>query len=215
MSVYAFNSSTAVKVSEGTTTDTTKTTTTLDVDAAGSDVVTVQTAGEEKNTTDTAGTEAVTVQHAGSEALTVQHSGEEKNTTDTAGTEAVTVQHAGSEALTVQHSGEEKNTTDTAGTEAVTVQTAGSEVTGVTGYDTETVVYNNNAVNNRTVNMLDTGSDAHTGKDQTKDDLDIHAFGNIGTMSTQTMAEQELALRKADFVYNAILEFINLYTVYA
>ena len=34
-------------------------------------------------------------------------------------------------------------------------------------------------------------------------------------MSTQNMAQQELDLRKRDFVYDAILEFINLYTVYA
>ena len=164
-SIYAFNSSTAVKISEGTTTDTTKQVHDVKADTAGSDVITMQTAGSEVNTTQEPGTEALTVQ--------------------------------------------------TAGSEVNTTQTAGSEVTGYTGHNTETIVYNNNGANNRTVNMLDTGSDAHTGKDQTKDDLDIHAYGNIGTVTTQSMGLQELALRKADFVYNAILEFINLYTVYA
>ena len=80
--VYPFNSSSAVPVSEGKTTDTGETKKSLTVDEAGTEVVTVQHAG----------TDAVTVQHAGTDVLTVQ----------TAGSEALTVQTAGSEVLTVQ-----------------------------------------------------------------------------------------------------------------
>ena len=80
--VYPFNSSSAVSVSEGKTTNTGETTKSLTVDEAGTEAVTVQQAG----------TDAVTVQHAGTDVLTVQ----------TAGSEALTVQTAGSEVLTVQ-----------------------------------------------------------------------------------------------------------------
>ena len=80
--VYPFNSSSAVPVSEGKTTNTGETKKSLTVDEAGTEAVTVQQAG----------TDAVTVQHAGTDVLTVQ----------TAGSEALTVQTAGSEVLTVQ-----------------------------------------------------------------------------------------------------------------
>ena len=159
-SIYAFNSSTAVKVSEGTETDSGKV------------------------------TEVNTTQNAGSEVLTVQ----------TAGSEAITMQTAGSEAITMQTAGSEVNTT----------QTAGSEVTGYTGHDTVQTTHTAGS-DNRTVNL----SDTHSGKDTTETDLEIHAYGNIGTVSSQNMLMQEIEARKNDFVYHCILEFINLYTVYA
>ena len=169
-SIYAFNSSTAVKVSEGTETDSGKVT--------------------EVNTTQNAGSEVLTVQTAGSEAITMQ----------TAGSEAITMQTAGSEAITMQTAGSEVNTT----------QTAGSEVTGYTGHDTVQTTHTAGS-DNRTVNL----SDTHSGKDTTETDLEIHAYGNIGTVSSQNMLMQEIEARKNDFVYHCILEFINLYTVYA
>lgn len=114
-------------------------------------------------------------------------------------------------------------TTDEAGTEvttktgydtiAHTTNTAGSEVTTKTGFDTVQATFTAGS-ENRTLNIADNGSDTHSGKDSTKDDLTIHAYGNIGTMSSQDMARQEVELRRKDFVYAAILEFINLYTVY-
>lgn len=149
-SIYAFNSSTAVKVSEGTETD-------------SGEVV-------------------------------------EKLETDAAETVKVTLDTAGSEALTMQTAGSEVNTT----------QTAGSEVTGYTGYDTVQTTHTAGS-DNRTVDL----SDTHSGTDTTETDLEIHAFGNIGVTTSQQMAESELNLRKADFIYQCILEFINLYTVYA
>lgn len=85
--VYAFNSSSAVPVSEEKTTNTGETKNALTVDEAGTEAVTVQEAG----------TEAVTVQQAGTEAVTVQQ----------AGSNVLTVQTAGSDVLTVQESGEE------------------------------------------------------------------------------------------------------------
>lgn len=139
-SIYAFNSSTGVKVSEGTETDSGKVT--------------------------------------------------EVNTTQNAETDVLTVQ--------------------TAGSEAITLQTAGSEVTGYTGFDTVATTHTS-GTDNRSVNL----SDTHSGKDTTSGSLSIHAYGNIGVTTSQQMAESELALRKADFIYQCILEFINLYTVYA
>ena len=85
--VYAFNSASAVPVSEEKTTNTGETKNALTVDESGTEEFTVQQAG----------TEAVTVQHAASDVLTVQQ----------AGSNVLTVQTAGSDVLTVQESGEE------------------------------------------------------------------------------------------------------------
>ena len=102
-----------------------------------------------------------------------------------------------------------------AGSEVETTQTAGTEVTSYEGSDTIKTEVDTAGSNNRTLNLSDSGSDTHSGTDTTTEDAEIHAYGNIGTMSTQNMATQEIELRKRDFVYSAILEFINLYTVYA
>ena len=144
-SIYAFNSSTPVKISEGTTTDSSKQTKQIESDTAGTEVLTV----------------------------------------------------------------------DSAGSEVETTQTAGSQVTSYDGSDTVKTEVDAAGSNNRSLNLSDSGSDTHSGTDTTTEDREIHAYGNIGTMSTQNMAQQELDLRKRDFVYDAILEFINLYTVYA
>lgn len=149
-SIYAFNSSGPVKVSEGTETD-------------SGEVV-------------------------------------EKQETDAAETVKVTLDTAGSEALTMQTAGSEVNTT----------QTAGSEVTGYTGYDTVQTTHTS-GTDNRSVNL----SDTHSGKDTTSGSLSIHAYGNIGVMSSQQMLEMEIKARQDDFIYRCILEFINLYTVYS
>ena len=118
-------------------------------------------------------------------AITVQHNG----------TESLDVDTAGSEAITVQHDGKEKIEVDTAGSEAITVQHAGSEAITV----------------------------QHDGKEKLEVDVSgeekttygHRVRGNIGVTTSQQMAESELALREKDFIYNAICEFIQLYTVYA
>lgn len=173
--VYAFNSSDAVPVSEGTETDSSKSVATVEPVTDQDGVV--------ARTTDTAGSEVTT--KSGHDTIT--------HTTDEAGVEV----------------------TSTTGTDTIarTTDTAGSEVTTKTGFDTVQATFTAGS-ENRTVNLSDTGSDTHSGKDSTKDDLTIHAYGNIGTMSSQDMARQEVELRRKDFVYAAILEFINLYTVY-
>lgn len=125
---------------------------------------------------------------------------EEKTTQQNPETVTVTVDDAGSEAITMQTAGSEVNTT----------QTAGSEVTGYTGHDTVQTTHTAGS-DNRTVNL----SDTHSGKDSTKTDMEIHAYGNIGVMSSQQMLEMEIKARQEDFIYRCILEFINLYTVYA
>ena len=142
--VYAFNSSSAVPVSEEKTTNT----------------------GETTN--------ALTVQHAGSEAVTVQHAGTDALTVQQAGTDALTVQQAGTEALTVQEPE----------TQAMTVQEPGTEVLTVQEPETDEVEY---------------------GK---------HTYGNIGVTSAMDLIRQEMEIDETDFVYKAICEFINLYTVY-
>ena len=43
----------------------------------------------------------------------------------------------------------------------------------------------------------------------------LHAHGNIGTASAQDLLEKELRVRMVDILKTVILEFINLYTVYA
>ena len=43
----------------------------------------------------------------------------------------------------------------------------------------------------------------------------LHAHGNIGTASAQDLLEKELRVRMIDILKTVLLEFINLYTVYA
>ena len=131
------------------------------------------------------------------------------------GVTAVTVDAAGSEAVTVNTAGSEVTSKTGFDTVERTTDAAGSEVTSMTGHDTVKTVYDNNAAENRTLNLRHNSTDTHSGKDTTEEGYELHISGNIGTMSTQNMATQELELRKHDFVYAAILEFINLYTVYA
>ena len=136
--------------------------------------------------TDISGTEvnAHTVNTAGSEVLTVDEAGSDVLTVQTAGSEALTVQTAGSEALTVQ----------TAGSEAVTVQHAGSIKTEVDS----------------------AGSDAVTVQAAGEEKIEYgkHVYGNIGVTSAMDLIRQEMEIDEKDFVYRAICEFINLYTVY-
>lgn len=116
---------------------------------------------------------------------------------DVSGTEAeaLTVQTAGSDKFTVDTAGSDKLTVDTAGSDAVTVQTAGSDV--------------------RTVQTA--GSDVFTVQQAGEEVTEYgrHTYGNIGVTSAMDLVRQEMEIDEKDFVYNAICEFINLYTVYA
>ena len=96
------------------------------------------------------------------------------HTVDEAGSEVLTVQTAGSDAVTVQHAGSIKTEVDAAGSDAVTVQAAGEE----------------------------------------KIEYGKHTYGNIGVTSAMDLIRQEMEIDEKDFVYRAICEFINLYTVY-
>lgn len=70
-------------------------------------------------------------------------------------------------------------------------------------------------------------TDEQTGTYTTKDELKgtlenkrtynsvLHAHGNIGTASAQDLIEKETRVRMVDIFKTVILEFINLYTVYA
>ena len=107
------------------------------------------------------------------------------HTVDAAETAVLTVDSAGSDALTVQHAGTDVFTVETAGSEAVTVQRAGSQKIEVDTAGEEKIEY---------------------GK---------HTYGNIGVTSAMDLIKQEMEIDEKDFVYNAICEFINLYTVYA
>lgn len=117
--------------------------------------------------------------------------------TDVTGTEvnAHTVDEAGSEVLTVQTAGSEVLTVQTAGSDAVTVQHAGSIKTEV-----------DNA-----------GSDVVTVQTAGEEKIEYgkHIYGNIGLTSAMDLIRQEMEIDEKDFVYRAICEFINLYTVYA
>ena len=206
-SIYAFNSSNPVPVSIGTETDSGKVVETVEAVQGGDGVTTV--------TVNTAGSEAVTVVAAGSEVTSKTGFDKIERTTDASGSEVTS--KTGFDKI--------EHTTDAAGTEVTsktgfdkverTTDAAGSEVTSMTGHDTVKTVYDNNAAENRTLNLRHNSTDTHSGKDTTEEGYELHVSGNIGTMSTQNMATQELELRKHDFVYAAILEFINLYTVYA
>lgn len=106
--------------------------------------------------------------------------------TDTGSTtDALTIDASGTDVYTVQSAGTEITTVQTSGTEATTTQQAGTEVTTVQTAGSDSITY---------------------GK---------HTYGNIGVTSAMDMLRQELEIDTKDFVYNAICEFINLYTVYA
>ena len=118
------------------------------------------------------------------EVLTVQTAGSDKFTVDTAGSDKLTVDTAGSDVVTVQTAGTDVLTVQTAGTDVRTVQTAGSDVFTVQEPGEEKTEYGH------------------------------HVYGNIGITSAMDLIAQELRVDEKDFVYNAICEFINLYTVY-
>ena len=105
-------------------------------------------------------------------------------TVQTAGSDALTVQEPGTEALTVQQAGTDALTVQEPETQAMTVQQAGTEALTVQEPETDEVEY---------------------GK---------HVYGNIGVTSAMDLIRQEMEIDKTDFVYKAICEFINLYTVY-
>ena len=109
-------------------------------------------------------------------------------------TNALEVNTAGSEALTVQQAGTESVDVDTSGSEALTVQHAGSEALTVQHDGQEKLEVD------------------HSGEEKTE--YGHRVRGNIGVTTSQQMAESELHLREKDFVYGAICEFIQLYTVY-
>ena len=119
------------------------------------------------------------------EALTVQTAGSDKFTVDTAGSDKLTVDTAGTDIVTVQTAGSDVHTVQTAGSDVHTVQTAGSDVFTV----------------------------QQSGEEVT--DYGHHVHGNIGVTSAMDLIRQEMEIDEKDFVYNAICEFINLYTVYA
>ena len=108
--------------------------------------------------------------------------------------EALTVQTAGNDKFTVDTAGSDKLTVDTAGSDVVTVQTAGSDV--------------------HTVQTA--GSDVFTVQQPGEEVTEYgrHTHGNIGVTSAMDLIRQEMEIDEKDFVYNAICEFINLYTVY-
>ena len=109
---------------------------------------------------------------------------ETKRTTDAAGTEKIEVDTAGTEKLEV----------DSAGTDAFTVQTAGTDVLTVQDPETDVITVQT------------------PGEESTE--YDHHVYGNVGLTSAMDLIRQEMEIDEKDFVYNAICEFINLYTVY-
>lgn len=118
-------------------------------------------------------------------ALEVNTAGSDALTVQTAGSNKFEVDSAGSEALTVQQAGTDVLTVDTAGSDVLTVQTAGSQKIEVDTAGEEKIEY---------------------GK---------HTYGNIGVTSAMDLIKQEMEIDEKDFVYEAICEFISLYTVYA
>ena len=116
--------------------------------------------------------------------------------TDVSGTEvnAHTVDAAGSEVLTVDAAGSDVFTVQTAGSAAVTVQQAGSVKTEVDAAGSDVIT-----VQNAGSEVIEYGK---------------HIYGNIGVTSAMDLIKQEMEIDEKDFVYRAICEFINLYTVY-
>lgn len=74
-----------------------------------------------------------------------------------------------------------------------------------------------------TFKTTDEQKGTYTTKDELKGTLEnkrtynstLHAHGNIGTASAQDLIEKETRVRMVDILKTVLLEFINLYTVYA
>lgn len=74
-----------------------------------------------------------------------------------------------------------------------------------------------------TFKTTDEQTGTYTTKDELKGTLEnkrtynstLHAHGNIGTASAQDLIEKETRIRMVDILKTVLLEFINLYTVYA
>lgn len=130
---------------------------------------------------------------------------EEKTTNTGETTNALTVNQAGSEAITVQEAGTDVLTVQTAGSDVLTVQTAGSDVFTVQEPETQAVT------------VQEAGTEVLTVQEPETDEVEYgkHVYGNIGVTSAMDLIRQEMEIDEKDFVYNAICEFINLYTVYA
>ena len=95
--------------------------------------------------------------------------------------------------------------TDAAGTDKLEVDTAGSDVYTVQHPETDKLEVDSAGTDVFTVQM--------PGEEVTE--YGRHTYGNIGVTSAMDLIRQELEIDEKDFVYNAICEFINLYTVYA
>lgn len=110
---------------------------------------------------------------------------ETKRTTDAAGTDKLEVDAAGSDKFEVDAAGTDVYTVQHPETDKLEVDSAGTDVFTVQTAGEETTEYGH------------------------------HVYGNIGVTSAMDLIRQELEIDEKDFVYNAICEFINLYTVYA
>lgn len=119
------------------------------------------------------------------------------STTDTQGTE------------------ETKRTTDAAGTDKLEVDAAGSDKFEVDAAGTD--VYTVQHPETDKLEVDSSGSDVFTVQTPGEETTEYghHVYGNIGVTSAMDLIRQELEIDEKDFVYNAICEFINLYTVYA
>ena len=184
---------TTISPAETTTTITPAATTTTDTPAETTDTRTptlVHTRGEDLYAFNSSS--AIPV--SGSTDTDVSGTDVTAKTVNTAGSTAVTVDAAGSDVLTVQTAGSEALTVQTAGSDALTVQQAGSIKTEVDA----------------------AGSDVVTVQTPGEEKIEYgkHVYGNIGVTSAMDLIRQEMEIDEKDFVYRAICEFINLYTVY-
>ena len=89
-------------------------------------------------------------------------------------------------------------------TNALTLQTAGTDVLTVQEPETQAMT------------VQQAGTEAVTVQEPETDEVEYgkHVYGNIGVTSAMDLIRQEMEIDETDFVYKAICEFINLYTVY-
>lgn len=106
--------------------------------------------------------------------------------------------------VTTDNPGTEKFEVDTAGTDVLTVQTAGTDVLTVQHPETDKLEVDSAGTDVFTVQT--------SGEEVTE--YGRHTYGNIGVTSAMDLIEQELRVDEKDFIYEAICEFISIYTVY-
>lgn len=189
--IYGDNSSTAVPTGSTTVTN------------SGSDTVTVTpTGGTNQTETRSTGTETTQTAHTGDNETVTEKSGTERTLVSRTGDNETVTERDGTETTQTSRSGDNETVTERTGSETSTEEFSGSNTTTVEDEENEDT-------------HVKTATSAAATDTLTRLFQNYRVYGNIGVTTSAQMLSGEFELRSAhDLVAFAILEFVNLTTVY-